>query len=82
MKRRNLLKVAALTAVAKTTGAFAMDSPGSIATEPPQQEPIGKIALEEHFMVPDFIGYFAETYPNISPFIKFRITNKIPIQLT
>ena len=29
--------------------------------------PLGKIALEEHFMVPDFVEYFAETYPNISP---------------
>ena len=33
----------------------------------PQGKPLGKIALEEHFMVPDFMGYFAETYQNISP---------------
>jgi 2,3-dihydroxybenzoate decarboxylase len=26
-----------------------------------------KIALEEHFMVPDFVDYFADTYQNISP---------------
>lgn len=29
--------------------------------------PLVKIALEEHFMAPDFMEYFAETYPNINP---------------
>jgi 2,3-dihydroxybenzoate decarboxylase len=28
---------------------------------------VRKVALEEHFMVPDFVGYFADTYQNISP---------------
>lgn len=28
---------------------------------------VPKIALEEHFMVPDFVEYFADTYQNISP---------------
>lgn len=28
---------------------------------------VKKIALEEHFMAPDFIDYFADTYQNISP---------------
>jgi len=28
---------------------------------------IKKIALEEHFMHPDFVGYWAETFGNISP---------------
>jgi len=31
------------------------------------RSPLGKIAMEEHFMVPDFMGYFAETFPNINP---------------
>jgi 2,3-dihydroxybenzoate decarboxylase len=35
--------------------------------EPKAAAPPGKIALEEHFMVPDFMEYFAETYQNISP---------------
>jgi 2,3-dihydroxybenzoate decarboxylase len=34
--------------------------------EPGAGKPLGKIAMEEHFMVPDFMEYFAETYPNIS----------------
>jgi 2,3-dihydroxybenzoate decarboxylase len=28
---------------------------------------VSKIALEEHFMVPEFVEYFADTYQNISP---------------
>lgn len=31
------------------------------------RKPLPKIALEEHFMVPDFVEYFADTYQNISP---------------
>jgi 2,3-dihydroxybenzoate decarboxylase len=34
--------------------------------EPGAGKPLGKIAMEEHFMVPDFMEYFAETYPNIN----------------
>lgn len=32
-----------------------------------QKTSVPKIALEEHFMVPEFVDYFAETYINISP---------------
>jgi 2,3-dihydroxybenzoate decarboxylase len=39
-------------------------APGTGKGKPP-----GKVALEEHFMLPDFVEYFAETYPNISPAI-------------
>ena len=66
MQRRDLLKSATL---AVATQAF-----GSIATsaQPPAAQAasgkrLGKVALEEHFMVPEFVPYFAETYPNISP---------------
>jgi 2,3-dihydroxybenzoate decarboxylase len=38
----------------------------------PAQGAIRKIALEEHFMVPDFIEYFADTYQNISPALAER----------
>jgi 2,3-dihydroxybenzoate decarboxylase len=44
-----------------------MAPPNPPAPDKAKGKPIGKIALEEHFMVPDFIEYFAETYPNISP---------------
>jgi hypothetical protein len=30
------------------------------------RKPLGKIAMEEHFMVPGFMEYFAQTYPNIN----------------
>jgi len=44
---------------------MAASSP-SIANRPTKSS-IKKIALEEHFMVPDFVEYFADTYQNISP---------------
>src|SRR4051794_36198988 len=42
----------------------ASTQPGQEITNP---KALGKIALEEHFMMPDFIEYFTESYPNISP---------------
>lgn len=53
-------------AAAQATAALASTSLPSVATEPVPSGPLGKIALEEHFMVPDFMEYFAETYPNIN----------------
>ena len=67
MQRREFLRSAALVAGANATTAFATASPGNLAPDTSAAKPIGKIALEEHFMVPDFVEYFAETYPNISP---------------
>lgn len=66
MKRRDLLKGATLAAAASVTSAF----PITPSTPPAPAQPVGKIALEEHFLIPDFIDYFAETYPNISPAIR------------
>jgi 2,3-dihydroxybenzoate decarboxylase len=66
LQRRDLLKGATLAAVAQATRALAV-APGSATTGAAGEHQIGKIALEEHFMVPDFVEYFAETYPNISP---------------
>ena len=78
MKRRDLLKGAALTAAAKASGALASTSRGpTIAADPSPARPLGKIALEEHFMVPEFLPYFAETYQNISP----EIAKLAPIAL-
>lgn len=37
------------------------------APDPAPGTALGKIALEEHFMVPEFLDYFAETHQNISP---------------
>jgi 2,3-dihydroxybenzoate decarboxylase len=44
-----------------------MESEEPLTPNAAREKPYGKIALEEHFMVPDFVEYFAETYPNISP---------------
>jgi 2,3-dihydroxybenzoate decarboxylase len=67
MKRRDLLKGATLVAAANAAAAFATPPLNPSAPQPAPGRPLGKIALEEHFMVPDFVEYFAETYPNISP---------------
>jgi 2,3-dihydroxybenzoate decarboxylase len=67
MKRREFLKSAALVAGANATAAFPRTPQNQPAPGIAKGKPLGKIALEEHFMVPDFVGYFAETYPNISP---------------
>jgi hypothetical protein len=63
MNRRDLLRGATLAAAAHATGSLAHAAP----SETPLPAPLPKIALEEHFMVPDFMEYFAETYPNIDP---------------
>jgi 2,3-dihydroxybenzoate decarboxylase len=76
LKRRDLLKGAALTAAARASGAIASASP-SAAADPPPARPLGKIALEEHFMVPEFVPYLAETFQNISP----EIAKLAPIAL-
>jgi len=67
MKRRDFLAGAALAAGANAAAALAIAAPNPAAHGNAPGKPLGKIALEEHFMVPDFIDYFAETYPNISP---------------
>jgi len=70
MRRRELLKHAALAAA----GMAASTPRGAEAGAPErldgQGRAIGKVALEEHFLIPDFVEYFAETYPNISPEIR------------
>jgi len=65
MQRRELLRRAALATAAGVAGGLV----NSAATAEPEQaanQLLGKIALEEHFMTPDFMEYFAETYPNIN----------------
>lgn len=70
MKRRDLLKSAAL-AVAGTASSRLLDAREDAADPPSWRgRPISKIALEEHFLIPDFVDYFAETYPNISPEVR------------
>jgi 2,3-dihydroxybenzoate decarboxylase len=62
MKRRDLLRGAAMAgAVAALPAAASIREPEIVAGQP-----LGKIAMEEHFMIPDFMEYFADTYPNIS----------------
>ena len=70
MKRRDLLKGAALAAAGAAASNIAVAGETGTAMAAPQTSPIGKIALEEHFLVPDFVEYFAETYPNINPEIR------------
>jgi 2,3-dihydroxybenzoate decarboxylase len=72
MQRREFLKGATLAAGANAAGAFAMAPQNQPAPATATGKRLGKIALEEHFMVPDFVDYFAETYPNISPEIAKR----------
>jgi 2,3-dihydroxybenzoate decarboxylase len=60
------LKGVSLLAAAGVTAPFAKPSPEPSLPESVPAQPLGKIALEEHFMVPDFMEYFAETYPNIN----------------
>lgn len=70
MKRRDLLKHATLALAGTATNAFPIESETPAGNDSIQTHSIGKIALEEHFLIPDFIPYFAETYPNISPAIR------------
>jgi 2,3-dihydroxybenzoate decarboxylase len=67
MKRRDFLKCATLVAGANAAAALAIVPQNQAAAEPGKGKPLGKIALEEHFLLPDFVEYFAETYPNINP---------------
>jgi 2,3-dihydroxybenzoate decarboxylase len=69
MERREFLKSATVAAAASAAEAFAAAPLNQTAPDTSGKKPLGKIALEEHFMVPDFIEYFAETYQNISPAI-------------
>lgn len=69
MRRRDLLRGAALAgAAAALSPAAAIGEEKAPAGEPENsaRKPLGKIAMEEHFMVPEFMEYFAETYPNIN----------------
>ena len=62
MRRRDLIRGAALAGAS-----VALPAAASIASaETVARKPLGKIAMEEHFMVPDFMEYFADTYPNIN----------------
>jgi len=70
MKRRSFLHHATLAVAGTATNAFSIEGAAASGREPSQARPISKIALEEHFLIPDFVGYFAETYPNISPAIR------------
>jgi 2,3-dihydroxybenzoate decarboxylase len=70
LKRRDLLKGAAL-AVAGTASSKLLNAREGAADSPSGPgRAIGKVALEEHFLIPDFLDYFSETYPNISPDIR------------
>jgi 2,3-dihydroxybenzoate decarboxylase len=62
MRRRDLLRGAALAGASVAFPAAASIS----ELETTARKPLGKIAMEEHFMVPEFMEYFAETYANIS----------------
>lgn len=62
MKRRDFISSAAVF-----TGALGMGSTSLAIPVEKSRVAVKKIALEEHFMVPDFIEYFADTYQNISP---------------
>ena len=65
LNRRELLKGATLLASGGAAAVpIALADPAVAAAAAGAR--LGKIALEEHFMVPDFVEYFAETYPNIS----------------
>ncbi|MDR3771843.1 MAG: amidohydrolase family protein [Terracidiphilus sp.] len=67
MKRRDFLKSAPLVAGASAASTFARVPQNQPAPDSGKGTLPGKIALEEHFMLPDFVEYFEETYPNISP---------------
>jgi 2,3-dihydroxybenzoate decarboxylase len=65
--RRDLLMGATLAAAAKATAALVNPLSSAPVQAPPQSNYLVKVGLEEHFLVPEFIDYFAETYQNISP---------------
>jgi len=64
MKRRDLLKQASLAVAAAAAGTL------PVKAGQPSTQPVTKIALEEHFLIPEFLDYFSETYPNISPALR------------
>jgi len=66
MRRREFLRGAALAVAAGATSSFPATAAGR-QQETAAGKPLGKIALEEHFLHPDFMDYFAETYQNINP---------------
>ena len=67
MKRRDLLKHASFAVAGAAAGSLsAIAEPAATGSF----HPIGKIGLEEHFLIPEFTGYFSETYPNISPALR------------
>lgn len=70
MNRRELLRTAGLAAASSAAAAFSDSQPASAGGDAADAKPLGKIGLEEHFMVPEFVEYFEETYPNISPEIR------------
>lgn len=65
--RRELLKGATLAAVATATASFAAPLSSSPVETSSQPKHLLTIGLEEHFLIPEFIDYLAETYQNISP---------------
>ena len=67
MRRRDFLKSATLVASANAASALAMMPQTQLAPDAAKRKLPVRIALEEHFMLPDFVEYFEETYPNISP---------------
>ena len=71
MQRRDLLKSATLAVATHALGSMAIGGEPILAQTSTSRR-LGKIALEEHFMVPEFVPYFEETYPNISPEIATR----------
>lgn len=71
------MKCATLAAAAKAAKALAATPAIHSATDSAAAAPLGKIALEEHFIVPEFLSYLAETFPNISP----EIAKLAPIAL-
>ena len=66
MNRRDLLRGATLAAAAHAAHPLAQAEPSAPVTT----TSLSKIALEEHFLVPEFMEYFAETYPNIDPALR------------
>ncbi|MFC6646019.1 amidohydrolase family protein [Granulicella cerasi] len=66
MHRRRFLTAAAGTALAATTRFAAAEAPA------PTSSKLRTVALEEHFMAPGFVDYFADTYQNISPALAQR----------
>jgi 2,3-dihydroxybenzoate decarboxylase len=70
MRRRDLLKHASLVAAGTAASALSIPGQNPMAKDSSPARSIGKTALEEHFLIPEFVEYFAETYPNISPAIR------------